>query len=110
MYRAATDPAEKERLLLALGYAPGADRLNSTLDFALTPDVRAQVRRRGLQGCNASPGRDAVSPPQQVPLCCGDGSDTPLDPARPRSLVLGPLPLTSQLRCLPVARMSALSL
>lgn len=45
MYKAATDPAEKERLLLALGYAPGADRLNSTLDFALTPDVRAQVRQ-----------------------------------------------------------------
>lgn len=41
MYRAATDPAEKQRLLLALGYAPG-DRVTATLDFSLTPDVRAQ--------------------------------------------------------------------
>jgi len=43
MYRAATDPAEKERLLLSLGYAPGGDRVNNTLNYCLSDDVRAQV-------------------------------------------------------------------
>ena len=44
MYLVARDPAERERLLLALGYAPGAGRTNATLDFGLGKDVRAQVR------------------------------------------------------------------
>lgn len=59
MYKAATDPAEKERLLLALGYAPGADRLNSTLDFALTPDVRAQDIRTLIVSSAANGGHSA---------------------------------------------------
>ncbi|KAL4447646.1 hypothetical protein ABPG75_004865 [Micractinium tetrahymenae] len=59
MYKAATDPAEKERLLLALGYAPGADRLNSTLNFALTPDVRSQDVRTLIVSTAASGGRSA---------------------------------------------------
>lgn len=37
------DPAEKERCLLALGYAPGGSNVDATLALALSPDVRAQV-------------------------------------------------------------------
>ena len=44
MYLAATEADEKERTLLALGYAPGGSRIQATLAFALSDDVRAQVR------------------------------------------------------------------
>jgi hypothetical protein len=45
MYGAATEAAEKERTLLALGYAPGGSRVQATLQLALSEDVRAQVGR-----------------------------------------------------------------
>ena len=44
MYKGAAEADERERTLLALGYAPGGSRVQATLAFALSADVRAQVR------------------------------------------------------------------
>ena len=44
MYKGAAETDERERTLLALGYAPGGSRVQATLAFALSADVRAQVR------------------------------------------------------------------
>ena len=43
MYKGLADAEERQRTLLALGYAPGKSRVLATLAFALSGDVRAQV-------------------------------------------------------------------
>ena len=43
MYKGSADAEERQRTLLALGYAPGKSRVLATLAFALSGDVRAQV-------------------------------------------------------------------
>lgn len=44
LYLEAKEADERERLLLSLGYATGGSNVGATLQFALSPDVRAQVR------------------------------------------------------------------
>lgn len=72
LYLEARDADERERLLLSLGYAAGGSNVQATLQFSLSPDVRAQVRpgvaaRWQGQGCPRAQGGEAGSQAAAVP-------------------------------------------
>lgn len=73
MYKLATEADEKERTLMALGYAPGGSRVQATLQFALSEDVRAQVRRRRQQHARRHGGR-GCQPAGDSTRAFGDGT------------------------------------
>ncbi|KAI3429433.1 hypothetical protein D9Q98_005527 [Chlorella vulgaris] len=60
MYKAATEADEKERTLLALGYSPGGSRIQATLQFALSDDVRAQDARLVIVNVARNGGHSAL--------------------------------------------------
>ena len=60
MYASAATADERERTLLALGYAPGGSRIKATLTFALSDEVRAQDTRLVVVNVAANGGHAAL--------------------------------------------------